>query len=119
MQENDTSVNMSQYHVHTQLTLLKRTSEFIHPNSLPQFSPFYVSNTLMAGTSPDAGITPLVAGCLLFTKVSQSDSALGSHSTDLFPVPLMFLATQAAAEQPGKEPPPNPQEKGFDWSWAR
>ena len=74
----------------------------------------------MAGTSLDAGITPLVAGSLLFTKVSQSDSALGSHSMDLFPVPLMFLAAQAAGEQPGKEPPPapRPQEKGFDWSWA-
>lgn len=53
---SDTSVNMSQYHVYTVFTLLKKTSEFTYPSSSPWFGPFYVSNPLMAGTSLDGRI---------------------------------------------------------------
>lgn len=88
------------------------------PQSLPTPIPypslvlFTISNTLMAGSSLDFRITPLVDGNLSFTKLSQSVSVLKSHSSDLSTIfdapghPDRNWATCKGSN-------PHPQEKGF------
>lgn len=103
------SLNMPYYIVLTELTQLKRTSKLIHPQSSAVFGPFYSIPYFNGRILTRPWTAPSVAEqCHLYqilpmTFVPQSGLSLASHPMRLLHVPVILLAAQAPADQPGKE----------------